>query len=357
MREVGEEIRLLMLDVPGMTLARTQIASGAPKLSVALSEEKARLADLDLAGIADQLEGRLEGAVGGSLIEGSEELPVRVRLKNEARSTVGAVLDLDLVSPSGHGQDLYRGVPLTALGDVRVVPAETPVYRRNGERINTVQGFVEREVLPEVALAKVQKRIAASGLTLPPGYRLEVGGDADARDEVLRNLLGAMGLIVALTVASIVLTFGSYRLSAITAIVAVLSMGLSLLALALFRYPFGIQAVIGVIGSIGVPINAAIIIITALQADAGALRGNAERIADLVMAQGRHIVSTTLTTFGGFIPLILTGGGFWPPFAMSIAGGVLLSTVVSFYFVPPAFALLARAGTLPSTAAPEPAPA
>lgn len=127
-----------------------------------------------------------------------------------------------------------------------------------------------------------------------------------------------------------------------------LSMGLSLLALAVFGYPFGIQAVIGVIGSIGVSINAAIIIITALQANAVAIRGDTTRIADLVMAQGRHIVSTTLTTFGGFVPLMLAGGGFWPPFAMSIAGGVLLSTVVSFYFVPPVFALLAERGTLPS---------
>jgi hypothetical protein len=33
---------------------------------------------------------------------------------------------------------------------------------------------------------------------------------------------------------------------------------------------------------------------------------------------------------------------------MSIAGGVLLSTVVSFFFVPAAFALLARQGTLPA---------
>ena len=337
-----------MLGVPGMTLARTEIASGAPKLSVALSEERARLAGLDLGAIAAQLEGRLEGALGGSLIEGSEELPVRVRLKDAARSTVDAVLGLDLVTGSAAATDGYGGVPLTALGGVQLVPAETPIYRRNGERINTVQGFVERNVLPEVALAEVQKRIAESGLSLPPGYRLEIGGDADARDEVMRNLLGAMGLIVALTIATIVLTFGSYRLSAITFVVAVLSMGLSLLALAVFGYPFGIQAVIGVIGSIGVSINAAIIIITALQADEVAIRGDTARIADLVMAQGRHIVSTTLTTFGGFVPLILAGGGFWPPFAMSIAGGVLLSTVVSFYFVPPAFALLAKRGTLPS---------
>ena len=41
----------------------------------------------------------------------------------------------------------------------------------------------------------------------------------------------------------------------------------------------------------------------------------------------------------------MAGGGFWPPFAMAIAGGVLLSTVVSFFFVPPAFVLLNRRQT------------
>ncbi len=129
-----------------------------------------------------------------------------------------------------------------------------------------------------------------------------------------------------------------------------MSMGLSLLALAIFQYPFGIQAVIGVIGSIGVSINAAIIILTALQANAGAMRGEISEMVAVVTGQSRHIISTTLTTFGGFLPLILEGGGFWPPFAMAIAGGVLLSTVVSFFFVPPAFALLTRYGRLPGTA-------
>jgi len=53
-------------------------------------------------------------------------------------------------------------------------------------------------------------------------------------------------------------------------------------------------------------------------------------------------VSTTITTFGGFLPLILEGSQFWPPFAMAIAGGVLLSTIVSFFYVPPMFLLAYR---------------
>ena len=356
LRQIGDQIRLLMLDVPGISVARTELTAGAPKVRFDLSEEKARLAGLDLAGVAGQLETQLEGAVGGSIIEASEELPIRVRVNDDGRNSIGSVGGLDFVAPNAATlaqQGAYPGIPLRALGDLNVVPAETSIHRRNGERINTVQAFVERNVLPEVALRQVREHIAESGLELPPGYRLEVGGDADARDETLRNLLGSIGLIIALTVASIVLTFGSYRLSIVTAVVAILSMGLSLLALALFRHPFGIQAVIGVIGSIGVSINAAIIIMTALQADAKALRGDIERTAQVVMAQGRHIVSTTLTTFGGFVPLIMEGGGFWPPFAMSIAGGVLLSTVISFFFVPPAFRLLARSGTLPAQAASE----
>jgi multidrug efflux pump subunit AcrB len=58
-----------------------------------------------------------------------------------------------------------------------------------------------------------------------------------------------------------------------------------------------------------------------------------------VAGSARHITSTTITTFGGFLPLILGGGGYWPPFAMSVAGGVALSVTLAFAFTPQMFAL------------------
>ena len=214
------------------------------------------------------------------------------------------------------------------------------VNRRNGERVNTVQAFVQYGVLPEEALKKLQAEMQIAGFVLPEGYRIETGGDSDARADTLANLIGSLGLIVPLSIAAVVLTFNSFRLTAVTFVVAILSAGLSLLALAVFQYPFGINAIIGVIGSIGVSINAAIIILTGMQQNERAVHGDQNAMVDVVMGSSRHIVSTTLTTFGGFLPLIVEGGGFWPPFAMSIAGGVLLSTVISFYFAPPMFALV-----------------
>ena len=339
--DLGDEARRIMATVPNITHIRTTVTGGAPKLDFVLDEEQVRLAGLDLVGVARQLEGALEGVVGGSLIEGTEELPVRVRLGVDSRSDAGFVATFDVLAPGAASPSgSYRGVPLSALGEMRVVPAESAINRRNGERANTVQGYVRYGVLPEEALKKVRTALETEGFVVPPGYRLEVGGDADARGETMTNLLSSVGLIVTLTIATIVLTFNSFRLALVAGVVCVLSAGLSILALAVFQYPFGIQAVIGVIGSIGVSINAAIIIMTALQADDRAAAGDRVRMAEIVVDASRHIVSTTVTTFGGFLPLILEGGGFWPPFAMSIAGGVLLSTVVSFYFTPPVFALV-----------------
>jgi multidrug efflux pump subunit AcrB len=89
-----------------------------------------------------------------------------------------------------------------------------------------------------------------------------------------------------------------------------------------------------------VSINAALIVISALQEDKAAAHGDQAAMAEVVVGASRHILSTAITTFGGFLPLILGGGGFWPPFAMAIAGGVLLSPLLAFWFTPPLFRLI-----------------
>lgn len=343
LREIGNDLMARLSSVATITVARTTATGGAPKVVVDVDEAKARALGLDLTSVAGQLRAGLEGVTGGSLVEGTEQLPVRVRLGDDVRGDLDAIRDLPIVAPQSMAQAAsggYAALPLSAIADISLLPSDSAISRRNGERTNTVQGFTLRAVLPEEALKAVQADLEANGFALPDGYRLELGGDSDARSNTLGNLLASVGMIVTLTIAIIVMTFNSFRLSAVALVVCGLSAGLSILALAIFQYPFGIQAILGVIGSIGVSINAAIIIMTGLQANEDARAGDLDAMVDVIMGSSRHIVSTTITTFGGFLPLILAGGGFWPPFAMAIAGGVLLSTVVSFYFTPPMFALV-----------------
>jgi len=343
LRQEGARLRRLMSEQDVVTLARASITEGAPKVVFDVDEAEARRLGLSLSDIAGQLEVALVGRTGGSLLEGTEALPIRVRLGDPLRADPAAVADLGLL-PAGAAAiaatGAYPALPLSAIAQMRLEPGQGTITRRNGERVNTVQGFLSRGVLPEEALAGVRAAMATQGFVLPAGYRLDIGGDSDARSSTLDNLLAPLGLIVTLSIALVVMTFRSFRLAAVALAVSGLSAGLSMLALAVFDFPFGINAIIGLIGSIGVSINAALIIMTSLQDSPEAAAGDPQAMTGVVMDSSRHIVSTTITTVGGFLPLILAGGGFWPPFAMAVAGGVLLSSIVSFYFTPAAFRLV-----------------
>ena len=348
---LGEEFRRRMDALPQVTHTTTSLAGGAPKLVFKLDEDKLRLSRLQLTDASAALEDSLRGRLGGEVLEGTERLPVRVRLTERDWGSADQIANIRVPvrGDLGTGTALVSGVPLHALGSARLVPAQSPITRKNGERVNTVQAYLTRGVLPEEALKRLQADITANPIELPPGYRLKYGGDSEERAETVAKLMAPMGLIISAMLATILMTFNSWRLTWIALLVCACSLGLSLLSLALFRYPFGIQAMIGVIGSIGVSINAAIIIMTALQQDEAARDGSLIAVREVVMDSSRHIVSTTVTTFGGFLPLILEGSQFWPPFAMAIAGGVLLSTIISFFLVPPLFVLANR----PRSPAPE----
>lgn len=337
LRSLGEQIRERMTRSHHIEHTRATLMGGSPKVVFTANEDQAILSGLTLGQVSQHLEASLVGVSGGSLLEGSEELPVRVRYNDQWRQSLDRVRSIDI--PVAGTGDRYQAIPLSALGTLTVEPSESPIRREDGERTNVIQGFTANDLLPQVAFASIQAELNADPVEMPQGYHIEIGGDSDERAETVNNLMSPIGLIIVLTIATIVLTYNNFKLSMITGIVAVLSMAMSLLALEIFQYPFGINALIGVIGSIGVSINAAIIILTALQQDAGAMAGDLTRIREIVVESSRHIISTTTTTFGGFLPLILEGGGFWPPFAMAIAGGVLLSTIISLYFTPVAFTM------------------
>ena len=97
----------------------------------------------------------------------------------------------------------------------------------------------------------------------------------------------------------------------------------------------------------GLAINGAIIVLSALKASPEACAGDLVAIETVILDATRHIVSTTVTTVGGFLPLIMFGGTFWPPLATAIAGGVAGSAVLALYFVPARFVRqLRREGVL-----------
>lgn len=338
LRELGNDVRGVLAKTPDVVHATTDLGESLPTLSLEVDEEKARIAGVSQSDLAMQLEASLEGAVGGLILEETEELPVRVRSNDDVRGDLDRIASLEVITEDNLGK--RSSVPLANLAELKLVPKVPAIRRFNTQRINEVRGYITAGTLPADVLADFRQRLTEAEIEIPAGYELVFAGEAGKRDEAVGNLMSSVGVLGVLMVATLVLSFSSYRMAAIIGAVAVLSIGLSLGALAVFGYPFGFMAIVGTMGLVGVAINDTIVVLAGIREHEAAREGQPHAIAHVVLKSTRHVLATTLTTVAGFTPLILEGGGFWPPMATAIAGGVCGATLLALVFGPSSYVLL-----------------
>ena len=345
LRSQALELRRLLSAVPQVTYTRAMLSTPEPKLKFVPDENKAALAGLSTGDISRRLNAALSGELAGTVEEANQTLPVRVRVGDSYRDHVGDLAALPLLTRGGDG------VPLEQLGDWAIVPVVSKIERRQGERISTVQGFLVPFALPAPSLAEFRARIDAVGFQMPAGYRLEIGGEAEQSAESVGNIASMFVFFTLAMAVVVILSLNSFRQAALIGAIGVLSFGLALFGVRLFGYPFGYLALIGALGMMGLAINGGIIVLSALKANEEAATGNVEATVDVVIDATRHIVSTTATTIGGFVPLIVAGGTFWPPLATAIAGCVGGSALIALYLVPAVFTLMSRSSVRDALAA------
>ncbi|MEW4455627.1 efflux RND transporter permease subunit [Bremerella sp. JC817] len=334
LRSLGEQVRAELAQIPEVTHTRSDLGDDLPKFALVLDEEKVRLTGLNRMQIAQQLAASTEGALGGTVLEETEELPVRVRLPESQRAELSDIASLDLVTSQAGSDRRLATIPFSAIGSLELKPEISAVTRLNNLRMNEVKAYVKAGVLPSVVISKLDERMKAAGFEFPVGYKMKLGGEADGRDQAVGNLMSSVGVLMVLMVATLVLSFSSFRAAILIGAVGFFSVGLGLIALWLFGFPFGFMAIVGTMGLIGVAINDSIVVLAALREDEKARVGDPVAVRDVVMRGTRHVIATTATTVVGFLPLVLAGGGFWPPLAISIAGGVIGATMLALTFVP-----------------------
>ncbi|AFY40353.1 acriflavin resistance protein [[Leptolyngbya] sp. PCC 7376] len=337
LREIGNELRGELAKMDQVIHTQADLSEVVPKLSLQVDEVQARRVGLDYATIANQLQTLLEGSVGGSILEDTEELPIRVRVTDGDRQNLDKIQSLNLVSPTTG--DI---VPLGAITTVDFVPSLAQINRYDGERVNTVLGYLEAGALPATVLGKFNQHLEDISFELPQGYRLAYGGEADAQGSAVSGLLGTVGVLFVMMAATLILSFNSFGFAALIGTVAICTIGLGALALLMFNSLFGFTAILGSLGLMGLAINDSIVVLAALREDPEAKQGNYRATAKVVLQATRHVLATTFTTIVGFTPLVLDPTGFWPPLAIALAGGLGGATLLALYYIPAAHILILR---------------
>jgi multidrug efflux pump subunit AcrB len=333
LNSLGDQARLAMSQVPGISQSIASVTFGEPEWVLEATQDASQMAGLSLVEISQQLQYALHGKIGGSILEGTEEIPIRIRVGDKFRGELAQIQSLPLFSDKLIGQGV--SMPISALGDFSLKPTVAGITRENGERVNNVEAFLLPGATAIDVSGQVLKSLEDMNFSMPKGYRFTLAGDADEQQEALGQLATYAPVLLVLMITTLILSFRSLRLALVIGSVAVLSVGLGMFSLWLSGLPIGFNPLLGCAGLIGVAINGSIVVIAAINANPKAKAGDISQIVEETMGCSRHILSTTFTTVGGFIPMLLfSNGSFWPPLAVVLAGGVGFSVILSLVFTP-----------------------
>lgn len=217
--------------------------------------------------------------------------------------------------------------------------AQTIVHK-DGKRGLTITAKTEGRTAGEI-MAEFMPKLAAMEKSWPEGYYSSFGGAVKSQKETTSNV--AKGFVIAffLIFAMLSLLFDNFR----QPFIIMFSVPFALIGTFLGFYTFGIDisfpALVGVISLAGIAVNDAIVLIETMNnyvrggipVKEAAARGAADRL--------RPIISTTITTAVGLIPLGLSSA-MWMPLCNAIIFGLIASTVISMVVIPGFFLLLTK---------------
>ncbi|WP_084397327.1 efflux RND transporter permease subunit [Henriciella aquimarina] len=333
---LGNESRRVLAGVPGVTYTQASLQLGAPVVTIRADEAATAMSGERLVQLANDLRAELEGVPAGSILEGIEEVPVRV-IAPEARRSELADLRAKTI---GNGRGGAGGAPIATLGEITLDPQTAVITRLDGRRVNQIYGFTEPYSLPSPIMANFQAALEASGFEPPPGYDIIVAGEAESRSDAMANLMSLTIPLVLIMTGAVALVFNSFRMALLILLTGGMSVGLAFGGVWMFNLPMGFNAIIGALGLLGISINSSIVVLSLLQGDRAARNDDVIAQREVVVGATRHIVATTLTTMGGFVPIILTGDVFWLPLATAVAGGVAGSALLALYFAPAVYRIM-----------------
>lgn len=320
----------LMVDVDSNYL------KGMPELQVVPDRTAAALHGVSMSAIGTTINALIGGVRAGTYPKDGKRYDIKMKLI----SSEDKISDLKKLNIGNVRSNL---IPLTKVTKVEETKALQSINRSNRLRAITVSANLAKGVSQAAAMASVEKIAKA---TLPVGYVMDSEGASKTMKESFQGLIFA--LIMGLVVAYMVLAsqFNSF-LDPVSILIALpFSIGGAFIALLITQQSLNMYSMIGLLLLMGIVKKNSILLIefTNQVRDAGVDNANAALI-QACPVRLRPILMTSLATIAGAVPSALaTGAGAetYRSMAITLIGGVFLSTVLTLYVVPTCYQLLER---------------
>jgi multidrug efflux pump subunit AcrB len=229
-------------------------------------------------------------------------------------------------------------VPLAQLANIELETSALTINHFNKTRTVSVNSFVKKGYLNDKVIKQVISNMQQ--IKLPPGYRYEMGGEVEGRNESF----GGFGSIILVTVfafiAVLILEFKTFKSTLIVLSVIPLGIVGAVLALFITGDSLSFVATIGIVALAGIEVKNTILLVdftNQLRAEGMELNQAIEEAGEVRFLP---IILTTFTAIGGLLPIALSSNPLIAPLAIVMIGGLISSTLLSRIVTPVVYKLI-----------------
>ncbi len=350
LREIADKVKRMVAAQPETWDVNDNWGVAGYQLHVDVDEDRANLAGVTNAQVAQTLSAYYSGRRLSTFREGDHLVPVYFRLIQDERNDVSQLASAQIEGANGK-------IPLDAIADIesRWEPARIERYDLN--RTITVASQIERGGSGNDAVLRVMNspEMAELKASLPAGFTIVAGGAYEESQDATEQMLLSFAISLISIVLLLVVQYNGWAKPLV--ILATLPLALigAFFGLWITDNAMGFMPQLGLLSLFGIVLNTGIIFIEfadLIIAERASQENGDGPIVGLTVKQFRQclieagkqrmlpIFLTTATTIGGLLPLGLAAGPLWEGMAWAMIFGLLIATVLTLLVVPALYAIL-----------------
>lgn len=325
----------IMRKTPGAVDVDISYKPSRPERRIIVDRLRAAQLDMSVTQVAVAARTAIDGDENAKLREGGTEYPIRVHYRQSERDKTSDVENL--VIGTKDGAPIY----LNDVAQIIYDNAPTKIERKNRQRVV----HVTANLAQGAEMGNVDQAIegALKKTTLVPGTTVESGGSTKMMSESFAFMGSALMLAILLVYMLMGALFESFLTPLVIMFTLPMAMVGALLALLVTGNALSIVAMIGIIMLMGLVTKNAILLIDYTNTLMSRGKDRHEALLEAGPTRLRPILMTTFAMIGGMLPTALAlseGSETRAPMAITVIGGLILSTVLTLIVIPVMFTIV-----------------
>ncbi len=333
LKKLTKDLKAKLKEFKGVHDIKDNLQGGKLEIKLHLTK-KGKILGFNVSTLGEQVRGAFYGLEATRIQREKDDVRVVVRLPENERSSKYFLDNLKVKAPNG------AFIPLKYVANYEISPSYSVITRANRRRVVNVMADVNEKIAdPDKILNKLKNGYLKELKESYPGFSFSFEGDSKEKRDSMKSLITGFWVALLLIYVLLAIPFNSFKIPLV--IMTAIPFGIigALWGHVLLGYDLSLLSFFGIVALTGVLVNDSLVLIDAIYQFKKKMpeASKVELVIEACKKRFRPVILTSITTFGGLIPMIFeksVQAKFLIPMAISLGFGVMFATGITLMLIP-----------------------